>query len=292
MADASARIDTIDVEHIMRQLRARIREHRGADYTETELDQLAAAKLDQLLEARGARGLLDRLSQTRPPGADLPSYEFEDSTMFATHRGLLAGLRKLLRPILKLFVNLDPVSRALHLQAQLNAEYQRRFRVRDAMDPVLVELIRGLVLETTRAGLEVQSLKMRLESLSTRLDFEERTARSRDAGPDAAPSRHVPNRQQVAPDGGETSAPHSDPRVGADSPAAPGERRRRRRRRRRRGGGTAEHGSRADTPLNGTQTGAESVQSSSAQEDAGEPRRASSSGAVDEDSDPESDDES
>jgi hypothetical protein len=293
MPDANARTDTIDVEHIMRQLRARIRERRGADYTETELDQLAAAKLEQLLEARGARGLLDRLSQTRPPGPDLPSYEFEDSTMFSTHRGLRAGLRKLLRPILKLFVNLDPVSRALHLQAQLTAEYQRRFKLRDAMDPVLVELIRGLVLETTRAGLEVQSLKMRLESLSTRLDFEERRVRSREPGPAAAPSRHVATRQPVAPDGGAAAgAPHPEPQAGADSQAVPGERRRRRRRRRRRGGGTAEHGPRADAPPNGRQAGVESGEFSSAQEDAGEPHRASSSDAVDEDSDPDSDDES
>ena len=36
----------------------------------------------------------------------------------------------------------------------------------------------NLVLETTRLGIEVKNLKMRVESMSSRLDFDERRARA------------------------------------------------------------------------------------------------------------------
>jgi hypothetical protein len=241
MADASGRPEAVDVEHVMQQLRARIRERRAPDYTEAELQQLASAKLEQLLDARGGRAsALERFLQPRTPSPELPSYEFEDSTIFATHRGLLAVIRRLLRPVLKLFVNPDPLSRALHIQARLNAEYERRFRRREEMDPVFAEILRGLVVEITRAGLEIQSLRMRLESLSARLDFDERRART--PGPHAGP-RPASVRQPVAEPGAAT-APEATGSEGA--PAPDGERRRRRRRRRRRGGRSQE--AQASTP--------------------------------------------
>ncbi len=246
MADLNARPETVDVEHIMQQLRTRIRERRGADYTDAELQQLAGARLEQLLDARGAgasRG--HRFLHPPAPAPDLPGYEFEDHTLFATHRGPLGALRKLLRPILKLFFNPEPLIRALHVQAKLNTEVQRRLRLREEMDPVLTEVVRGLVIEVTRAGLEVQSLKMRIESLATRLDFDERRSRSREN-----PASPVPSRQPVAgPPVSETPAQpvpaRLDPHPG-DSAGPTGERRRRRRRRRRRGGASG------DTPPTAT----------------------------------------
>ena len=39
-------------------------------------------------------------------------------------------------------------------------------------------MIHNLVLETTRLGIEVKNLKMRVESMSSRLDFDERRARA------------------------------------------------------------------------------------------------------------------
>ena len=237
MADVSVRPDAVDVEQIMQQLRTRIRERRGADFTDTEVHQLATAKLDQLLDPRGAHPkLAEQFLKQRSPGPDVPTYEFEDTTMFATHRGLLGAVRRLLRPILKLFFNPDPISRALHLQAKINAEFQRRFRQREEMDPVLAEVIRGLVVEVTRAGLEVQSLKLRLESLSTRMDFDDRRARSREgAAPVGLPRSPAPDQPPAAegqvPIG--TGRPDQRPNPGSAAPG--GERRRRRRRRRRRG---------------------------------------------------------
>ena len=45
-------------------------------------------------------------------------------------------------------------------------------------DELNFELLHNLVLELTRLGIEVKNLKMRVESLSTRLDFDERRARA------------------------------------------------------------------------------------------------------------------
>ena len=48
MADFNVRSDSVDVEQIMRQIRARIREKRGADYTEAELQQLATRQAGEV----------------------------------------------------------------------------------------------------------------------------------------------------------------------------------------------------------------------------------------------------
>ena len=126
MADFSIRSDTVDVEQIMRQIRARIREKRGADYTEQEIRQLANAKLETFLDPTRVRSdLLSEFKRARTQEAPSPNYAFEDSTIYETHRGLLRSIRNLLNPILKLFVNPNPISEALHIQARLNASTGR-----------------------------------------------------------------------------------------------------------------------------------------------------------------------
>ena len=241
MADVSVRPEAIDVEQIMQQLRTRIRERRGADYTETELQQLATARLDRLLDPRGQRAKpAEHFLRQPSPDPEIPTYEFEDSTIFATHRGILRSLRALFKPILKLFFNPDPISRALHLQARVNAEFERRFRQRAQLDPLIEDVIRGLVVEVTRASLEVQSLKLRLESLSTRLDFDDRRARSREmpsSSPNRAPS---PEPQRAAGEESQAPARADQPSPQGSAVAGPGGERRRRRRRRRRRGGSAQ----------------------------------------------------
>jgi hypothetical protein len=179
MSDFNVRSDAVDVEQIMRQIRARIREKRGADYTEAELQQLASVKLERFLDPRGLRSdLVEQFRRQRTVSPEPPKYEFEDTTLYDTHRGLLRAIRKLLNPILKLFVNPNPLIHALHTQKQVNDEFHRRFRQREEMDPLYYEVVHNLVLETTRLGIEVHNLKMRVESMSSRLDFDERRARS------------------------------------------------------------------------------------------------------------------
>lgn len=242
MSDINVRSDSVDVEQIMRQIRARIREKRGADYTETELQQLASVKLQQFLDPRGVRSdLVEQFRRHRVVSDAPPNYVFEDSTIYETHRGLLRSIRRLLNPILKLLFNPNPISSALHVQAEVNAEFHRRFRQREDMDPLFFEVIHNLVVETTRLGIETQNLRMRVESLASRLDFDERRARALESvveykppaarGPEA-PARGGDDRPASPGGGGPQQAGRE---VGPDGEP----RKRRRRRRRRRPGQTA-----------------------------------------------------
>ena len=52
MADFSIRADSVNVEDIMRQIRARVREKRGVDYTEEQIQELASVKLEKYPRSR------------------------------------------------------------------------------------------------------------------------------------------------------------------------------------------------------------------------------------------------
>jgi len=171
MADFQIRSDNVNVEQIMGQIRSRIREKRGVDYTEEEIRELANVRLEKFLDPRGVRSDLIEQFRRKREATLPPNFVFEDTTLFDTHRGILRFIRKLLNPILKLFFNPTPVVDALHIQSKLNAQQA-------ALEPLYYEVIHNLVVETTRLGIEVKNLKMRLESMSSRLDFDERRARA------------------------------------------------------------------------------------------------------------------
>src|SRR2546423_2910117 len=102
MAEFNLRSDSVNVEQIMEQLRARIREKRGVDYTEQQIRELAAVKLEKFLDPRRVRSdLLDQFRRAQAP-IDLPNYAVEESTLYETHRGPIRWIRHLLNPILKL----------------------------------------------------------------------------------------------------------------------------------------------------------------------------------------------
>lgn len=253
MSDFQVKVDAVDVEAIMRQIRARIREKRGVDYTEAEVQALASAKLEQFLDPKGVRSdLVDQFKRRRTVSAAPPNYSFEDSTIYDTHRGLLRTIRRLLNPVLKLFMNPQPIGEALHIQAKVNEEFHRRFRVREEMDPLYYELVHNLALEVTRLGIEVHNLKMRAESLSSRMDFDERRGRALEsvvqyrppqrqqppsprppqvAAVAAAPAAVAGTASAAATSSGDAPVPSADGAAAGDA-----ERRRRRRRRRRRPG--------------------------------------------------------
>src|ERR671934_136452 len=87
MADFNVRADSVNVEQIMEQIRARIRERRGIDYTEQQIRDLAAVKLEKFLDPRGVRSdLLEQFRRAQTPN-DLPNYVFEETTLYETHRG-------------------------------------------------------------------------------------------------------------------------------------------------------------------------------------------------------------
>jgi hypothetical protein len=247
MADFNIRSDSVNVEQIMEQIRARIREKRGVDYTEQQIRELAAVKLETFLNPHQVTSGL--LEQFREGGVSpFENYEFEDSTLFASHRAPLRWIRRLLRPLLKLFFNLDRLIAVLHLQARINTK-QAHF------GQVSFELMHNLVVETTRLGIEVKNLKMRVESLSSRFDFAERRARALEAivqarvdergdepagrGRSQQPGRSTQAQtspQAMPADASGRSGPATPAAAGRDGETSGDARRRRRRRRGRRSG--------------------------------------------------------
>jgi len=233
MTDFSVKSDSVDVEQIMRQVRSRIREKRGVDYTEDEIRELASVKLERFLDPKGVRSdLLEQYRKRRETSTTARNYSFEDTTLYESSRPLLRAIRKLLNPILKLFFNPTPVVEALHIQSKLNDNYNQA-------ESLYYELIHNLVLETTRLGIEVKNLKMRVESMSSRLDFDERRARALEGVVQYRPGTVAPLQPPAGGSGGGSS---SGGGVNATMSADEAERRSRRRRRRgrRRPGGPGE----------------------------------------------------
>src|SRR5580765_4438600 len=211
MPDFNVRSDSVNVEQIMEQIRVRIREKRGVDYTEQQIRELAAVKLEKFLDPRGVRSdLLDQFRKAQPAyePPELPNFAFEDATLFESHRAPIRWIRKLLMPLLKLLFNPNPLIQALHIQSRLNTMHAEREARQEAarrqMDQLYYELVHNLVVETTRTGIEVKNLKMRVESISSRLEFNERRARALESAvvykaaetEDAAPQRPAPQFQQ------------------------------------------------------------------------------------------------
>src|ERR1700704_1889704 len=221
MSDFNVRSDSVDVEQIMEQIRSRIREKRGVDYTEQQLRELAAVKLEKFLDPRGVRSdLLEQFRQHQPryDPPVVPSFSFEDTTMFETHRGVLRFIRKLLNPVLKLFFNPNALIHALHSQSEVNKvnlerEVTRENQRRD-MDALYFEVIHNLVFELTRTGIEVKNLKIRVESLASRLEFNARRPGplegrgSKRGGGGAGDDPAAPPQNAPRPRSGPSNSPH------------------------------------------------------------------------------------
>ena len=153
MAEFNVRSDAVDVEQIMAQIRSRIREKRGVDYTEEEIRELASVKLERFLDPKNVRS--DLLEHYRQRGAaaaeadakadaeadakadakaeaDAPPFpgEFDPSTVYKSARpGIVGRLlhlsRRLLNPVLKLFFNPGPLLESVSVQSR-NVRHVRR----------------------------------------------------------------------------------------------------------------------------------------------------------------------
>ncbi|HEX2446348.1 MAG TPA: hypothetical protein VHJ77_20530 [Vicinamibacterales bacterium] len=255
MTDFQIRSDSVDVEQIMQQIRSRIREKRGADYTEDEIRALANAKLEKFLDPSGVRSdLLEHFRRARrtaqETGEPPMSFVFEDTTLFESPRPLLRWIRNMLKPVLRLFLNYNRLSQFLHQQGTVYSRFQAREERRRTLDDLNYEVMHNLVLETTRLGIEVKNLRMRLESISSRLDFDERRARALEGVVQYRPSVLAATSAAPASASGASStqpSSQSGPRP-SGQPAAPADtagiaerraRRRRRRGRRRHGSGAS-----------------------------------------------------
>lgn len=247
----------VDVEQIMREIRSRISQRHGIELTTQQIQELASRRLEAILDPRTVKpSLLEQIRRSTSTPLDTvasaePSYSFEDTTIYDSHRGSLRFFRRLLNPLLKLFFNPNPIISALNTQAKLNqaaaqreAERERRQAEWNALH---YDILQRLVLEVSRTSLEAQQLSMRVEALSAKVDFAERRARSLEGTlHQARPApRHesapAPQPAPQLPREASTSDAAAAP-VGQEGVAGEGGRRRRRRRRGRRPQGLTPEG--------------------------------------------------
>ncbi len=248
--------DRVDVEQIMRDIRARISQRSGIDLSNQQIQELAARRLEAILDPRALKpGLLDQLR--RGAGDRQPSSEaapalpplFEEVNLYDSPSGLLRFFRKLLNPILRLFFNPTPIAHALAVQGRLNTDAATRETERERRqaewNALHYEILQRLVTEVARVSLEAQSVSLRVESLSGRVDFNDRRVRAFEGTQVRAPRPQETASAQPPQPGAAAAAP---PDLTAAQPGAEGQqgqpgqpqpgdapRRRRRRRRGRRG---------------------------------------------------------
>ena len=243
MSEFTLHTESIEVERIMGQIRQRIEEKRGEDYTEAQIRELANVKLERFLKPENVRSnmveyykkrLKEQQDALRASPQAPPSFEFDPDIIYRSSRGfsgrLLTGIRRLLNPLLKFFFNPAPIVQALTIQQQIN---ERQAEVISQMVRTQTEFIEiaalnyevmnNLVVEMTRLSIEMKNHKMRVESVAGRLDFDERRARSLE--------RVVQNRDGGAPSSRASGETQAQPPAG-DGDASPRRRRRRRGRRR------------------------------------------------------------
>ena len=271
MADFNVRSEAVDVEQIMKQIRGRIAEKRGVDYTEDQIRELASVRLEKFLDPKNLRSdLLEQFRRSRPaikvdPAAFEAPYTFDDQTLFTSHRGPLRFIRKLLQPILKLFFNPNTLNQVLHTQAQFNVDMLKRDATRRIeraeWNALYYEVLHNLVLETTRSSIEVKNLRMRVESLSSRLDFSERRVRALEGVVQYRPEAMRPReRREALPEPAAGAATEGAVAADADvaaiqapaGRAAEADGTARRRRRRRRGRRGSRDGMPGEAPAPGT----------------------------------------
>ena len=262
MSEFSIQSDNVDVKRIMEQIRARIKEKRGEDYTEEQIRELANVQLERFLDPGKVRSdLVEHYRRRQAEKLKLPptpdSFDFDPDIIYRSSRGvagkLLYGVRKLLSPLLKLVFNVQPIVHALHVQREINLKQAEfidtisrlfdlsgsRLSAREEIDALNYEIMNNLVVEMTRLSIEMKNHRMRVESIAGRLDFNERRARALEGAVQYRDDARAPADAKAA----ETKA--------GDGQTEGGEPRRRRRRRgRRRPSRTAAGGGEANGPAN------------------------------------------
>jgi len=240
------RTDRVDVEQIMREIRTRIAQRSGIELSNQQIQELAARRLEAILDPRGLKPeLLDQLRRSAGdrsvsvdvvPAGSAQSYPFDEAALYDSPNPLLRFIRKLLQPLLRMMFNPTPIAHALALQSRLNTEIAAREAERDRRqaewNALHYEILQRLALEVSRGSIDSQNLLLRVESLAAKVDFNERRVRSMEgAQVRVRPQEPVQPVQAVSAAASE-SAPAS-PQAAAAQPAEPARRRRRRRRGRR-----------------------------------------------------------
>ena len=157
--------DGVDVDALMREIRAAIAEKKRGLYTEDELRDIAERPLEPVLDAHDFKSALLGELLAQP---ERWNFTFGPDTLSRSSRGAvgqaLEGVRRLLRPVQKLFWNSTPLIAALSRQSDLNRTY--------------VHLLHNMALALTRQNLEIHDLKNRLLQLQGRLELQARREKS------------------------------------------------------------------------------------------------------------------
>jgi hypothetical protein len=236
----------------MREVRSRISEKHGIDLTSQQIQELAARRLEAILDPRAIKpSLMDELRRAAGLPADTTPSEpeendaIDESALYASRSGFLNSLRRLfnlLNP--KAIVDaLNAQSRKTKAVAAREAELRRRQTEWNALH---FEILRRLVTDIARVEIDNQHLAHRVESLQARVDFNERRVRGLEHSqqqqqqhPHQPRLANRPSESPVVPSPPTQSRSDDSPATtehGA-SPEGSGEGRRRRRRRRGRRSG-------------------------------------------------------
>ena len=204
--------DQVDVEQIMRDIRARIAQRQGIDLSNQQIQDLAARRLESILDPRAIKpSLLEGLRRSagavtaggRTKTIERARLYLRPHTIYDSPRAVLRFIRRLLNPLLKLFFNPNPLIRALHLQARLNVEAAEREAERDRRqtewNALHYEILQRVVTDVSRVSLELQALTMRIESLNARIDFNDRRVRSIEGAAQSTCGRTCDGRRRAQP---------------------------------------------------------------------------------------------
>jgi hypothetical protein len=155
----------VDVDELMRQIRETIAEKKRGLYTDDELREIAERPLEPVLDAHDFKSTLLGELLADP---ERWNYAFGAETVYRSRRGAvgqaLQAIRRVLRPVQKLFWNPTPMIAALSRQADLNRTY--------------AHLLHNVALALTRQSLEIHDLKNRLLQLQGRLELQARREKS------------------------------------------------------------------------------------------------------------------
>ncbi|HEY6546632.1 MAG TPA: hypothetical protein VI589_01955 [Vicinamibacteria bacterium] len=150
--------DSVDVAAVMEAIRKRIEEKKKGLYTDEEIREIAEHRLDAVL---GAHDFNPDLIKDFREERGRWNFLFDSESIYRSSRGgvgsVLGLVRRVLRPLQKLFWNPSPMIYALSRQSDLNNYY--------------VHLLHNLSLELTRLNLEVTELKNRNLQLQGRVDL-------------------------------------------------------------------------------------------------------------------------
>lgn len=156
--------DKVNVAEIMEHIRQQIEKKKRVLYSEKELEELAKTKLSSYIHSSEVKSSFAEELQALKADWNI-SISLE--SLYKSHPNLYGRMiyraRKLLRPIVKFFMNIDALIAELHKQAKLNLNFAHLFH--------------NLILEFTKLRLEHDDLKSHLDDLQRRLELQTKRER-------------------------------------------------------------------------------------------------------------------